>query len=245
MDPLEEQKQEIEILQSIYPDEFEQVSQHEFTINLRLDTESDRTHYIKLQIRYPKDYPEVVPEIKVLPGDGDEVDEEDETDDEEDIDEDAAAIRDSKKAINLIETVTLDEDDMAVLAKRLEEEAEMNIGMPSAFSLASVLKDEAEQSFAIKVKVETRKLERAREAREKEEQKKFNGTKVTEKSFNEWRDRFRKEMGYDQRMEQRYKEIHQGKMTGKEIFEKGLAGDEDLDDDVDGAVRCVAGASLS
>ncbi|GME88329.1 unnamed protein product [[Candida] boidinii] len=96
--------------------------------------------------------------------------------------------------------------------------------MPSIFALASSLKDQGEQLFESKLQeiIKQRDLELIE--KEKEEQKKFNGTEVTPESFTNWRNNFRKELKIDQRIHDRFKSIHQGKLTGKEIFEKGLAG---------------------
>jgi len=227
MDPVEEQKQEIEILKTIYPEELEIISDTEFTINLLLDVDSQRKHAVKLHIRYPPNYPEVVPELWVVAGDTSDGDKEAEEiekdieDEEEDTD-----LKESQRALNLNETIELDKKDIGELSDKLDEEAKMNIGMPSVFTLASVLKDDAEQMFNKKLEVEAQKLEHTRATREKEEQKKFAGTKVTKENFKEWQTMFRKEMGIEERKRQRFEEIHQGKMTGKEIFEKGLAGEE-------------------
>ncbi|GME77730.1 unnamed protein product [[Candida] boidinii] len=120
--------------------------------------------------------------------------------------------------------VEFDEEDLKKLLRKLNEEAEENIGMPSIFALASSLKDQGEQLFESKLKeiIKQRDLELIE--KEKEEQKKFNGTEVTTESFNNWRNNFRKELKIDERIHDRFKSIHQGKLTGKEIFEKGLAG---------------------
>ncbi|VEU22471.1 DEKNAAC103333 [Brettanomyces naardenensis] len=230
MDPLEEQKQEIEIIQSIYPDELVLISDKEYTINLQLEVGSQRHHAVKLHIRYPAEYPEVVPEVWVVQGDVDDDQDDEQYEEEVENDQETAELRDSQRAIDLIEKIELDKDDLRELSDKLSEEAKLNIGMPSVFSLASVLKDDAERLFGDKLEAETKKLEEVRAAREREEQKKFNGTKVTKESFEEWRVKFRKEMGYDERLKKRYEKIHLGKLTGKEIFERGLAGEEGADE---------------
>ncbi|KAF6009277.1 hypothetical protein HII13_003622 [Brettanomyces bruxellensis] len=227
MDPAEEQKQEIEILKTIYPEELEILSDTEFTINLLLDVESERKHAVKLHIRYPATYPEVVPELWVVAGDTNADDEKNaEVEKEIEEEEEDTDLKDSQRALNLIETIELDKKDIGELSDKLDEEAKMNIGMPSVFTLASVLKDDAEQMFNKKLEAETQKLEQARVSREKQEQKKFIGTKVTRENFEAWQVKFRKEMGIKERKEKRFEEIHQGKLTGKEIFERGLAGEE-------------------
>lgn len=232
MDPSEEQKQELEVLESIYPDELHLISDTEFTINLVLDVESKRKHAVKIHVKYPDKYPEVLPDLWIEPGDveGNEgVAEELEVDQQVQETLESVDMQDSQKALNLLETIVLTKNDLDVLANKIHEEAKLNIGMPSIFTLASVLKDDAEQLFNEKLDAEAKKIEQARAAREKKEQKKFVGTKVTKENFSAWRDKFRKEMGYDERMKQRFEEIHHGKLTGKQIFDQGLAGEETED----------------
>lgn len=241
MDNLEEQQQELEILQSIYPDELEVLSSTRFQINILLDTESTKKHAVLLDVTYPETYPETVPILNVLEGyiggDNDEDDESSEDDDSEDEDEanydDDDGQTMSKKLLNLIETIKLDRDDYEILLRKIREEAEDNVGMPSVFSLASSLKDHAETQFMNKFKESEKVILDAREAREREEQKKFTGTKVTTESFAKWRDSFRKELGIDKRLDERYAGVHKGRLTGKQIFEQGLASGEELEDTTD------------
>lgn len=241
MDPLEEQQQEIEILESIYPDELKKISDTEYSINLILETDSERKHAIRLKFKYPETYPEVTPDLDLEFGDLSNNNEFDFNSDEEyDSDEEYAGDNDDdeddefadlnsegekvNKNVNLNEMVEFDEEDLKKLLRKLNEEAEENIGMPSIFALGSSLKDQGEQLFESKLKeiIKQRDLELIE--KEKEEQKKFNGTEVTTESFNNWRNNFRKELKIDERIHDRFKSIHQGKLTGKEIFEKGLAG---------------------
>ncbi|ODQ60635.1 hypothetical protein WICANDRAFT_27657 [Wickerhamomyces anomalus NRRL Y-366-8] len=205
MDYKEEQQQEIEILQSIYPDELEVVSENEYTITLLLDTVSERKHRVILHVKYPETYPE---------------------------DED----NDEPKLVLISEQVELDQDDLDEIKSNLMQEAEDQIGIPSVFALASSLKDQAEQVFENKVNAKQKQYDDALLAKEREEQKKFSGTKVTVESFNSWRLKFRAEMGINDRIEKRKKMLHRGKLSGKEIFEKGLAGDDETLEELGGDV---------
>ena len=63
--------------------------------------------------------------------------------------------------------------------------------------------------------------------REAEEQKKFTGTKVTKESFEKWRNGFRKELGLDERDRLRRLQAHNGRLTGRQMFEQGLVGTGD------------------
>lgn len=230
MDYKEEQSQEIEILESIYPDELIKISDVEFKINIKLDVESDNTHFVALHVIYPETYPEVAPDLDVEHGenltlnDEDELSEEEESsDDEEDEEEE------NRKLVVIADTIFFNDEDLQKLRNELIEEAEDNIGMPSVFALLSSLKDRAELYFQDLVDKAQKKYDLELLAKEMEEQKKFIGTKVTPESFALWRQKFRTEFGVEEKYRKRFVDIHQGKMTGKEIFEKGLA--KDLDED--------------
>lgn len=230
MDPAEEQAQELEVLQSIYPDELEVLSPHRFTIIIDLDTESDRKHRLALDVTYPPQYPEVAPELHISLLDT-ATDEQDSDDDDSD--------DDSNKVIHIAETIAFEREDLRILSQKLSQEAEANLGMPSVFALVSQLKEEAEQHFRNKVAIAQRLHDAEQLKQEQQEQQKFTGTKVTRESFQEWRARFREEMHIAERDKARFDAMHHGKMTGREIFEKGLAaGIEDEDDLVD-AVKAV------
>lgn len=238
MDPIEEQKQEIEVLKSIYPDELKELSNNEYFIVVALDTESDNKHKLKLGVKYPEDYPEVLPDLTLsVPTFEDMYNEEDEEedDDEEEEYEDDDDINDDGdkiKPVIISETIFFEEHDLKELLNALYDEANMNLGIPSIFSIVSLLKDEAENQFTKKLEVAQKLHDDEILKREMEEQKKFHGTKVTKESYMEWRAKFRKEMGYDTREQERLEKLHHGKMTGKELFEKGIIGkdDEDIQD---------------
>lgn len=218
MDYQDEQQQEIEVLRSIYPDELNVLSDNHFTLYTRLDTASDKPHALLLDVRYPACYPEETPKLDL-----EVVDTEDEVqvglDDEED----------DAKYVSLAESIGFDKPDLASLLRKLNDEAAVNAGMPSVFSLASMLKEEAELLFQTKLDAAQKAYDDELLAKEQEEQQKFHGTKVTPESFKAWRKAFREEMQIDQKDKERFAKMHNGKMTGREIFESGLAGDVDDD----------------
>ena len=228
MDYQEEQSQEIEILQSIYPDEIEFLNdlQTHFQIRINLDTESERKHALKLVVKYPKTYPEVIPELHIEVAELEDDEGDDFQDDDEDDDEDEEA-KQTRLALNMAETIEYERDDLSELLSKLNEEAEIGIGMPSIFTLVTVLKDEAESLFNEKLALKTKEFERKRQELEKIEQQKFQGTKVTPASFNEWRLKFRQEMKFEEKDELKRQQMHGGRLTGKQIFERGLAGTEE------------------
>ncbi|CDO56514.1 similar to Saccharomyces cerevisiae YDR152W GIR2 Highly-acidic cytoplasmic RWD domain-containing protein of unknown function [Geotrichum candidum] len=219
MDPLEEQAQEIEVLESIYPDELEKISETEFILHIKLETTP--TQYIDLHIEYPPEYPEVVPLIEVDVGekwvnpDHDEYDEDDEDEDEEE--EELPGVAPALLELNQKDCLSLD--------KILEASAEENIGMASVFTLASTLKEEAEA--IVQGKFDAAEQERVKELlrQEAEEQKKFIGTPVTVESFNEWRRKFRDEFKLDEKdhVHTVYDSKGQPKLTGREMFERGIS----------------------
>ncbi|GEQ70481.1 hypothetical protein JCM33374_g4158 [Metschnikowia sp. JCM 33374] len=232
MDPHEEQEQEIEVLRSIYPDELTVLSETHFTIHLNLETSSDRKHALSLDVKYPETYPEVPPVLNINIAEVED-DAASDYDDSDDDDDDAP-----EQFVSLAETIDIEKPDLAFLLEKINEEAEMNIGIPSIFAVAAILKDEAELLFQRKVDSAQKAYDEELLAREAEEQKKFNGTKVTPESFNKWRSEFRAEMRIEARDKERFDKMHNGKMTGREIFEKGLAGE--IDDELGDLPESVA-----
>lgn len=222
MDPHEEQQQELEVLQSIYPDELTLVSPTNYSIKIALDTQSDRKHALSLNVKYPETYPEVVPILEITIED-DEVVVPDEDEDDED----------PNKAIHLSESIEFSKEDLKFLLNKLNEEAELQIGMPSVFALATQLKDESEILFQKKLDKAQKDYDDQLLAKERQEQNKFIGTEVTKESWLKWRNDFRNELQIELKDKERQDKIHNGKLTGREIFERGLAGDDDLLDITD------------
>ena len=115
--------------------------------------------------------------------------------------------------------------------------------MPMIFTLVSTLKDAAE------LLIEERKnaLETEREVEnqkaEEEENRKFQGTQVTRENFLEWRKRFRKEMEDAERRKREEAEaddkkkrvkVEEKKLTGRQLWERGLAGKAEEDEAEEG-----------
>ncbi|ANB13820.1 Gir2p [Sugiyamaella lignohabitans] len=224
MDNKEEQEQEIDVLRSIYPDELEILSENKYNIHIKLDTTP--TKFLILEVEYPDDYPQVVPVLDVDNSDGSYVNasgEDDEGYDGSDEEEYEDGIDETQG-----DSIEFTNADLVDLRKVLEENAEENIGLPSIFTLASLLKDQAEELVEKKIKIKEKQREKLIFEQEEKEQAKFRGTPVTPESFKAWRLKFRAELGLDNK-EDANKPKH--KLTGKEIFEKGLNKDEDEDDD--------------
>ena len=117
------------------------------------------------------------------------------------------------------------------------------MGMAMVFTLVSTLKDNAEQLIAERQAEERQVHEQKLLAAEAEENKKFHGTPVTPETFKSWREGFRKEMEELRKKEEEADEAaekrkNRGKdavvqLTGKQLWERGLAGkvEEEYDDD--------------
>ena len=119
--------------------------------------------------------------------------------------------------------------------------------MAMVFTLVSTLKDSAELLIAERqAAVQALKEVEAAKA-EEEENRKFHGTAVTRESFLEWRDRFQAELAEEERRKREEKEAEEKrkkpsareekKLTGKQLWEKGLAGKGDYDDEDDETVQ--------
>lgn len=113
-----------------------------------------------------------------------------------------------------------------------------NLGMAMVFTLISALKENAEALMTEEALARQAARDREASKAEEEENRKFHGEKVTRESFLRWRERFLREKEEEQRkMEEA--EVEKGrkivkgeeKLTGKELWERGLAGrgeDEDV-----------------
>ena len=111
--------------------------------------------------------------------------------------------------------------------------------MASVFTLASMVKEEAEAAVQEKLEVAEKEREKEILRQEAEEQKKFIGTPVNKETFTEWRLKFRKEFKLDEKDDAHtiYDSKGQAKLTGRQMFERGLSKfDEDEDDELETGV---------
>lgn len=142
------------------------------------------------------------------------------------------------------------EVDRERLVDALNDSIEENMGMAMVFTLVSTVKDAAEQ--IIQERQEVKKQEHVKRvmAIEAEENKKFHGTPVNLETFAKWRLAFRKEMEDKEKAEQEAEEAAEKKknrgketevkLTGRQLWESGMAGKADEDDDLeDAAVAAV------
>lgn len=196
------------------------VSETEYKITVTLDVpgeEEDDAPKFSLNIKYPADYPDVAPhlEIQAIP--------------------DAPSHPDFN--VN---------EDKEQLLSGLDETIQETMGMAMVFTIYSALKEAAEQLIQDRKDAVAKIEEERLLAAEREDNKKFEGTKVTPETFLKWREDFIKEMEEKriQEEEERLAELKKAKvkepikLTGRQLWEKGLAkgeeGEEAEEDGVDG-----------
>ncbi|KAL3231627.1 Protein GIR2 [Nakaseomyces bracarensis] len=253
MDYKEEQAQELEVLESIYPDELRMIRETypgiKFEVELKLELQEliedtvghlSKNHTLHVTFELPETYPDENPLISIdaeetAQGYGDDSgDEEDEEEDEQQYDEHGNRLM--SRYENIPDTISLVEYAQGgTLVREIEEQIETDMlnGMQMCFALISSIKEKAEQHFVEELTIKQQQHEKELQAREKEEQAKFHGTKVTRESFLAWRETFRKELNLDKRDEQRRMEAHHGRLTGRQMFEQGVEGTLDDIDETD------------
>lgn len=215
---IEEQKEEREILESIYPDEIADVSETEFRISIALDVPSDRGDddedyeppTIILNVQYPPDYPDEAPRLDI------------------------------STPPNAPKHEYLDiQEDKARLLSSLSDTMTENLGMAMIFTLVSTLKDGAELLISERANAQQALAEIEAQKIEEEENRKFQGEAVTRESFLAWREKFRKEMADEEQRRVEEKEAEdkrkrikeEKKLSGKELWVQGLAGKVDVEED--------------
>ncbi|KAG6003225.1 hypothetical protein E4U21_002257 [Claviceps maximensis] len=216
----EEQVEEREVLESIFPEEITDLSETEFQVSIKLDIpfeeDEDSAPHFLLQIRYPDEYPDVAPHLDLL----------------------GAPNAPAHEHFNI-------SDDRDQLLALVQETIQENLGMAMVFAVVSTIKEAAEQMIQDRKDTVTKAQEEIALAAEREENKKFHGTQVTPEAFLKWREGFLKEMEEKERKEEedRLAELKKAKvkepikLTGRQLWQRGLAGnvDEEVDED-DGGV---------
>ncbi|KAI3331835.1 RWD-domain-containing protein [Xylariaceae sp. AK1471] len=214
----EEQVEEREVLDSIFPEEITDISDTEYRITVKLnppdddnDEEPVEPPTLILHVRYPEAYPDEGPILDV-----------------------SAPANAPPHPLFSVST------DKEQLLKGLDDAIQENLGMAMVFTLVTTLTEHAEQLMTERREAVERVREEAMLAAEREENKKFHGTPVTPETFLKWRDGFMREME-EQRVkeeEERLAELKKArikeppKLTGKQLWERGLVGKiEDEEDE--------------
>jgi RWD domain len=192
------------------------ISETEYRISVLLDITNDdgdesEPPTVLLQVKYPEAYPEEPPLLDLLPI--------------------------PNAPVHPFFSVASDKE---ALLDGLKDTIEENMGMAMIFTLVSTLKENAEQIVAERQATARHEHEQKLLAAEREENKKFHGTPVTPETFKSWREGFRKEMEamrvkQEEEDEAADKKRNRGKetvvqLTGKQLWEKGLAGKVEEDD---------------
>ncbi|OBT58781.1 hypothetical protein VE04_01158 [Pseudogymnoascus sp. 24MN13] len=217
----EDQVEEREVLDSIFPDEITDISETSYTISILLDVTNEAGNEaepptIILKIEYPENYPDEAPLVEIC-------------------------APDDVVAHELFDI----EEDRERLIDALNDSIEENMGMAMVFTLVSTVKDEAEQIIQERQAVLMQEHVKRVMAIEAEENKKFHGTPVNIETFAKWRDAFRKEMDDIEQAEREVEEAAEKKrnrgketevkLTGRQLWESGMAGKADEDDDLEDA----------
>ncbi|EED24265.1 RWD domain protein (Gir2), putative [Talaromyces stipitatus ATCC 10500] len=212
----EDQVEEREVLDSIFPEEITDLSDTSYRITIKLDVDEDEENEeaptLLLQVSYPEAYPDVAPDLEIL------------------------------TPPNSAKHTRFDiQEDKAHLMNALQPSIEENLGMAMIFTLVSTLKEAAETLIMERVASERQAREREIAQAEEEENRKFQGTLVNRERFLEWRERFMKEMEEAEQREREEKEAEEKKkkpsareeqkLTGRQLWERGLAGKGDYDEE--------------
>lgn len=220
----EEQKEEREVLDSIFPEEIQDISETEYRITIKLDVKKDEEDeqdpVIILNVKYPEAYPDEAPMLDVT------------------------------NPPNAPKYAHLDiQEDKARLLEALQPTIEESMGMAMVFTLVSTLKDSAELLISERQQAIQAQHDFEVAKAEEEENRKFEGEKVTRETFLAWREKFIKEQEEERARRQaeleaeekkkRGGKAEEKKLTGKQLWVRGLAGnvieeDEEGDDALEG-----------
>lgn len=138
--------------------------------------------------------------------------------------------------------------DKLQLLESLQSTIDESIGMAMIFTLVTTLKDAAEVLMADRQRQAQEIVEIAAREKEQEENRKFEGEKVTRERFIAWQTQFKKEMEEKEKQRREEEEaemktkrtkVEEKKLTGRQLWERGLVGKGD-EDDVDGITEQAA-----
>ncbi|KAJ5570156.1 uncharacterized protein N7459_009586 [Penicillium hispanicum] len=226
----EDQVEEREVLDSIFPDEITDISETAYRVSITLDNpendaEESEKPVIQLEVSYPEDYPDVAPELNIT------------------------SPPDAPKNPRLDV-----QEDRDRLLEALQPTIEENMGMAMVFTLVSALKESAELLMAERANAVQAEKEMAAAQAEEEENRKFQGTPVNRETFLGWNARFQKEIQDEEQRQREEKEAEdkkkksgkeEKKLTGRQLWERGLAGKGDYDEEGEDALPAVEKLKLA
>ncbi|XP_066972331.1 RWD domain-containing protein 1 [Macrobrachium rosenbergii] len=185
----EEQTNEIEALESIYPDEFEILEtdpHHKFKISVKSEGSEPYAELhvdpaeITLLFEYTSTYPDEPPVMEVLP------------------------------------VENIEDEELEGLRTDLLSQCEENLGMVMVFTLVSYSLEWLTNHMESIARSAKEELERKKLEQEEAERKKFEGTRVSVETFLAWKAKFDAEMAAlrcDDKDDEKNK-----KLTGRELF---------------------------
>ncbi|KAJ5564816.1 hypothetical protein N7513_001058 [Penicillium frequentans] len=211
----EDQVEEREVLDSIFPDEI--------TVSITLDNpefdpEESEQPVIYLEVSYPEEYPDVAPELNI-----------------------------SSPPNARYQRLDIQEDRDQLL-ESLQETIEENMGMAMVFTLVSALKESAEALMLERANAVQVEREKVAAKLEEIENAKFRGTPVNRETFLEWMAKFQKEIADEEQRQKEEKEAEdkkkrsgkeEKKLTGRQLWERGLAGKGDYDEEDEDAMPTI------
>lgn len=143
-------------------------------------------------------------------------------------------------------------EDKPHLLSSIEGTIIESVGQAMVFTLISALKESAELLIAERLnQVQVEKDKEAARAEEVENAK-FHGEAVTRESFLAWRARFREETEREEEERRRMEEegkskktkAEEAKMSGRELWEKGLVGKVEEEEGEEDALKGVEGLNV-
>lgn len=186
----EEQKNELEALESIYPDELKVIKTaphavfelHMVSQKADADHSDEEEAAVTVRFSYTEKYPDEVPLIEIS------------------------------------DSENLEDDQINEMLDLLHTQAEENLGMAMVFTLVSAIQEELttliEQTKQRRLEAE----ERQKKEEEELEMKKFEGTRVTIENFLAWKRKFDSEMAELNKNKVDDDVNAKSKYTGKELF---------------------------
>ncbi|GFO36368.1 RWD domain-containing protein 1 [Plakobranchus ocellatus] len=167
----EEQRNEIEALQSIYPDEIEILQTepfHVFTVKVvpqDADNFPDHAMSAAIQFTYTADYPDSMPLMEYADSDN------------------------------------MDDKQLDSLMDFMKSQAEENLGMAMIFTIISAVQERLTDMMEQAAKDEEEAAERRKQEHEEAERKRFEGTRVTVETFMAWKKKFDAEISEKRRLQ--------------------------------------------